>query len=304
MLRVPRHSHWGLAPGKALAYQAAAFERAAPSGRVPRLFATIRPSDDIPYGALVVEEISGRAPRLPADLAAIADTLLKIHALALPRRSARPPLIDQIDPVAATVTVIRQQMAYLDAAGIEAGARAQIEEEFAWAQEFATSIGRRIHPRRLVLTDTQPGNFLIDKSGAAWSVDLEKSVYGSPAIDLAHATLYGSTRWDPDCATTLRMADVVDFYQLYLASADPAYAHRLRPWLAPLRRLTWLRTTTIFAKMKAEWHAGDWSGALLHPIFLKHVLRHIDDCHRPDSIAAMRAEWLEDRGLDTLLLCS
>ena len=38
----------------------------------------------------------------------------------------------------------------------------------------------------LVLTDTHPGNFLIRPDGQAVIVDLEKALYGSPGIDLAH----------------------------------------------------------------------------------------------------------------------
>ena len=48
-----------------------------------------------------------------------------------------------------------------------------------------------------MLTDTHPGNFLIDETrdgeAKAVIVDLEKALYGSPGIDLAYATVYSST---------------------------------------------------------------------------------------------------------------
>jgi hypothetical protein len=296
---VPRQSFWRLAPDANLAYQVAAFERAAPAGRTPRLFGTIAPQGDLPFGALVVEEIHGRRPSLPGDSAALAETLLAVHSLPLPAKTA--PLIDQTDPVRATLDIILAQAEAIAAAGIGAKAETALHEEIEWARGFAASAAGRTQPRTLVFTDTQPGNFVVARDGRPICVDLEKSLYGAPAIDLAHATIRPSTGWDPTVDARLSLEDAARVYTAYLARAEPGYRHALRPWLSPMRRLTWLRTMTIFAKMMAEHRRGAWSGDDLEPAFRDHVLAHITRCHDADSIAAMRAEWLEGPGLDAFL---
>lgn len=299
LLRVPRQSFWRLPPQENLAYQVAAFERTAPSGRTPRLFGVIVPNADLPMGALIVEEIVGRPPRLPADFEALAETLFAVHSLPLPQVTA--PLIDQADPIKATIDLIGAQATAIAEAEIAPRARGAIEEELAWARQFAQDAAERTQPRTLVFTDTQPGNFVVQEDGHAIGVDLEKSMYGAPAIDLAHLTIGPSIGWDPAVAIRVGLREVAHFYDAYLARAEPSYREALRPWLAPMRRMTWLRTVTIFSKMKAEWLRGTWSGEDLEPGFRDHVLRHIARCHDADEIAAMRRDWLEGPGLDDLL---
>ncbi|MDA0704239.1 MAG: aminoglycoside phosphotransferase [Proteobacteria bacterium] len=298
LLRVPRTSFWGLAPGAALARQAEAFRRLAPSSRTPRLLAVFEPEPDLPYGALAVEEVAGTAPDLPRDLPALAQALAAIHGLPVPPRAMRPPLDDQTRPVATTLAVIEAQADHVDAAGLHPDSCAMLAEDLAWARRFSAGAGAEAQPRALVLTDTQPGNFLIGANGSARCVDLEKALYGAVAIDLAHATIPPAVGWDPACAADLSSADILGFYRTYLGAAEPSLAKALRPWLAPMRRLTWLRTVTIFAKMKAAHLSGAWTGHDLAPDFLAHVLAHIDRCHDPVRIAAMRAEWTD--GLDPL----
>jgi hypothetical protein len=291
LLRVPRQSHWGLLPADNLAYQAEAFRRAALADVVPRLLAVVAPEAELPWGALVVAEIAGRAPTLPADLPAIADALFALHVLPVP--GAKAPLIEQTDPVAATIATIEKQSRELDAAGIADDARIQIEEERIWARGFAERIADKRETRTFVLTDTQPGNFVIETVGRARAVDLEKAIYGSPAIDLAHATIEPSTRWDPRVDWTPDPDAVAAFYRNYLARAPKAYADALRPWLAPMRRLVFLRTITIFARMRAADRRADWTGLDLDPAFLAHARVHIARCHDPEYMRSMRAEWLD-----------
>src|SRR5262245_16738126 len=76
-----------------LATQAAAFRHLAPAQRTPRLHDVIVPRAGLPGGALIVDRIDGRAPRLPDELVAMADTLARIHALPLP--ADRSPITRQ-----------------------------------------------------------------------------------------------------------------------------------------------------------------------------------------------------------------
>jgi len=292
LARVPRPQQFGPGAGAAyLAYQAASFRRAWPSGRTPRLIAAIAQAPGLPLGALVIEAVEGRPPRLPQELPKIAECLARIHCLPLPPTAGRPPLQDHADPARGTLAVIERNARSLPAACADAGARAAIEAEIAWARGFAADSRDKDQPVTLVMSDTHPGNFLIDARGNAMFMDVEKAVYGSPAIDLAHATLYTSTVWDPDCRAVLSREDVRGFYRDYLGRIDPGLAQRLKPWLAPMRRLTWLRTTAWACRFKAE----VLDKGLLGDSASRYA-RHAADCIRdylsPATIAHLRAEWL------------
>ena len=123
------YAHEGDAAAAArLATQAEAFRHLAPAGRTPRLHDVIEPRPGLPGGALIVDRIDGRAPRLPDELGAMADTLARIHALPLP--PAGSPIPRQKNPFLETLAAIEQNaMRFLDKAVPDSGARAEIAEE-------------------------------------------------------------------------------------------------------------------------------------------------------------------------------
>ena len=291
VLRIPRMSQWGMAPEEQLIYEATAFQRAAASGHCPALRDTVPVCETLPRGALIVDLVAGRPPRLPDDLAAIADAFIAIHRLPLPAPAAQPPLQSHHDPLAATLRVIEEQAAFLADTQLSDAARTAIGEELTWARDFAAR-GEPDIPLCLVGTDTHPGNFLIDRDGKAWFVDLEKALYGIPLIDLAHATLAVATGWDPDCAIRLTTDQVGAFYRHYLDRVDPARAAALAPWLLPVRRLTWLRTMTWFARWQAAWQDGGHP-ASRDAAMTRHIAGHIAASFDTDAIAQARADWLE-----------
>ena len=86
-------------------------------------------------------------------------------------------------------------MRFLDKAVPDPGARAEIAEELRLMRGMALDVGKRAQPLTVALADTHPGNFIVDRAGIAWFVDLEKVHVGSAAIDLAHASLATSTLW-------------------------------------------------------------------------------------------------------------
>ncbi len=298
LARIPRFSQWdrsGVRDGaEHLAYQAAAFSRAQSSGHTPRLEALLPVSEDAPTGALIVEEIIGTPPQLsdaPAPhMAAIAQALSALHRAPVPAPEAALPLLFHTDPVSQTLEVITAQAAYLADAGLAPVARAGLEEELAWAKDWAGEPDRPPGPIAICGTDTHPGNFIIDGAGKAWFVDLEKLLYGSPAIDLAHATLPSSTGWEPRCAVTLSRENIAEFYAQYKSTLSQQAAAKLAPWLAPMRRLTWLRSLTWFARWRADWSQAK-NSALADADQARHIENHIAACFNPDAIAAMRAEW-------------
>lgn len=323
ILRVPKQSQFGYSAERNLAYQAACFSRVSQSGHAPRLKASLPPSPRLPMGALLVEYIEGRPPRLPEDLPLLASAMARVHALPLPNAGQRPPLEDHRDPVAGIWLEICEQARHLPAAGLSPEAAAEIEAELAWAESFAKAVetGERRQPVTLVLTDTHPGNFLItpdDEGGSkAVIVDLEKALYGSPGVDLAHATVYSSTTWDVATQAELTSAEVAEFYRRYLEiarqSGGEAFADALRPWLIPMRRFLFLRAITWCAlwrvSHRSEAKGGkesaqstrDWSAENSQAELIAHVKDRTDLYLSATVLKCMRAEWLESPGLEELI---
>ena len=313
LLRVPKQSQFALSATDNLAYQAACFERVAASGHGPRLYGVIDPAPRVPMGALIVAYIDGRAPHLPDDLPALAQAMAAVHSLPLPPAAARAPLANHEDPVGGAMAEIEAQARLLDEAELPGAARAEIMDELSWARDFQSQADTRDQPVTLVLTDTHPGNFLIEASGRAVIVDLEKALYGSPATDLAHATIYSSTTWDPDTWADLSPAQVAGFYRDYLRRAAPELAEILRPWLIPLRRITMLRAITWCAKWQVlHRRAGlrgketaasteDWSAENSDPALIAHVAGRVADYLSPATLRRMRAEWLGRPSVDELI---
>ena len=292
IVRVPRLSQWRQSPAEQLAYEAAAFARAAPSGVTPGLFGCLSPEELPPNGALVVEYIPGRKVRLPDDLSALADCLAALHRVPVPPAPERAPLRSQVRPAAETLAVVEEQAVFMAEIELAAEARRQIEDEIAAVRKIAREAEDWPPVTSFVGTDTHPGNYLIRPDGRAVFVDLEKAMFGLPAIDLAHATLYTSTMWEADCAAALTRDQVDGFYDRYLAVVDPAFADRLTPWRLPMRRLTWLRTLTWCIRWRAL-AARDpaWSPAAMPPAIRAHTEATVADYLAPETIARVRAEW-------------
>jgi aminoglycoside phosphotransferase (APT) family kinase protein len=291
LARVPKQSQLGLAAEAHLAYEAACFERAAASAHTPRLHAVLAPQPGLPRGALVVDEIVGHPAQLPSDLPAIIDALASIHALPLPVRERRAPLIDPADTLAALSNEIGRQAAHLDRASIAEAARSRIDATLAaWSRH-------REAPQRprctLIAFDGHPGNFIVDAHGRAWLVDLEKARYSHPALDLAHATLYTSTTWDRDSHAVLSF-DALRSACLHWCEQVGADTVERR-WIAPLRRAMWLWSVTWCAKWRAlssrpphDAGAGeDWSSALSDDALVAHVRDRVDHYLSPEIVGAV-----------------
>jgi hypothetical protein len=330
---VPKQSQFALSAGDNLAYQAACFARVAKSGHGPKMHEVLRPQARLTMGALLVEKIDGRPPRLPEDLPYLAEAMARVHALPVPPPASRAPLADHRDPVGGALEEVEAQAKFLDQAGLDPAARAEIDDELAWARAFGRESAGRAQPVTLVLTDTHPGNFLIEEAaeggvagagvagagvagngaGRAVIVDLEKALYGSPATDLAHATLYSSTTWDPDTWAALSLDEVAAFYRRYLEMVGAELAEDLAPWLVPLRRVTLLRAITWCAKWRVlhararrqdqdpTESAEDWSAENTDPATIAHVAERVADYLAPETLKTMRGEWLGRPGLQELI---
>lgn len=278
--------------------QAEAFRYLQPAGRTPKLHEVVEPRDGLPGGALIVDFIEGRAPHLPDELDAMADTLARLHTLPLPPAGA--PFPRQANPFLETLDAVELAAArFLDRAVPDSGARAEIVDELRLMRGMASAFADRAQPLSVALADTHPGNFIVDRSGIAWFVDLEKVHVGSPAIDLAHATLPTSTLWHPDVGTELSSAEVKTFYDTYLAQVGEKRAAELQPGLQPMRRLTWLRTTLFMARWRVQTEAprdpddpSQWSDAGLSAEMKTHLRSRIAMSFKREVIRGIREEWL------------
>lgn len=313
LARVPKQSQMGLDARRNLAYQAACFDRASRSGHVPRLVDVLDPAAELPRGALLVEYVEGRRPALPGDLASIMTALARVHALPLPDPAQRPPLANPSDAVGALTDEIEVQSRYLDAARLHASTRAIIESE---RMRLAALRERRERPARALISfDAHPGNFVVRPGGEAVLVDMEKCRYGYPALDLAHATLYTSTTWEPGDPVALSPAEVVTATRTWAAAVTAAGAGRLADdldWHLPLRRAMWLWSMTWCAKWRAlsgrapAAHAEgeDWSTAHDTDALAAHVRDRVDHYLEPDTAERVEAdfdasEWSELTGAAT-----
>lgn len=286
LMRVPRLSHLGLSPRRNLIYAAEAFRRMAPSGAVPRLHRVLRVSRALPWGALVVDHVVGRAPRLPDDLPALGEALAAIHRLPLPSR--RAPFVDPAEPLSYLLSVAQDQLDPVRER-LPREARRILADEMTWAADLiAASPGRPLPS--LAAADTHPGNFRITEDGRAVLLDVERPVYDSAGVDLAHASLPTSLSWDSAVTGNAERADIVAFHRAWRGAVPDRLADGVRPWVLPYRRLIWLRTTSWACAWAAR---NDLSAALASPDagrsgLAQRLARFVD----PAMMERARAGWI------------
>ncbi len=305
LARVPKQSQIGWDTAHNLVYQTACFERAAAGGHTPVLHAVLPPTQALPWGALLVDEVVGRTAQLPGDLTAMAQTLASLHAQPLPKAEQRPPLLNPGDPLQALADEIGTQAQHLAAARLEPAVGRFIQHEIL---ALRAACARPERPaQRLIAFDGHPGNFIVRADGRAVLVDLEKCRYSYPALDLAHATLYTSTTWDLDSCTTLTQEQVLSFYAAWQAAMAAQGAVFDRGWHLPLRRAMWLWSITWCAKWRvlsgaaraAAGQGEDWSAEASDASLVAHVRGRVDHYLSEDVVQRVV------HGFDTLepLLC-
>ena len=292
VVRVPRLSQLGLEPKENLKYQAACFSAASPSNHTPKLILVVEPSANLPMGALVVEHIKGKNIVLPSDLNGMAECFARVHSLQTPETPDQSELIYHIDPIRGVVKTINEQSKFISEATSDPEVQKILREEVEWAGDFANQNSNLHPPPRLCLTDTHPGNFLVDASGKVLFVDLEKALYGSPAIDLGHATILTSTLWDFDIQVELSRNDIINFYQAYLDFLPVNLENEIRPWLMPMRRLAWIRSTTWSCKWASRKQGSGEIEAGLRGQIQNHIAKRLASFVDLRTINLVRSEWI------------
>jgi hypothetical protein len=295
--RVPKQSQMGLDPVQNLAYEATCFARAAPSQHTPRLHQVIAPDHDLPWGALLVEEITGAAATAQDTIHAVMLSLAALHKLPLPPADARAPLLDTPEPAQGLLDLINAQAVHLNHAGIDAETRECVIARLQ-AMRIALPIFCAGLPKRLIAFDAHPGNFLIRDDRQAVLVDLEKMRYSFPPLDLAHATLYTSTTWDVHSAFELTTHQVAQAYQVWLSAMDEAGVPYQKA-LVPLREAMWLWSMTWCAQWlsqsdqnaKAKPGGQDWSAQHSDAALIAHVRSRVQDFLAPATVQRVQQEF-------------
>ena len=281
LARIPKQSQMDLAPEANLAYQKACFERAEPSAHTPALLGVLPPSAALPRGALIVEEIVGRAAVLPRDLPAIVRALARLHQVPVPSKDARAPLLSAADPMIDLLAEIDAQADWLAAAQIDPQAHQAIDAEIERYRALCAQSPRP--PLSLISFDAHPGNFMVRADGHAVLVDLEKCRYSHASLDLAHATLYTSTTWNAAGGAALGVDEIASAYADWSHAVGPSAA-AWRDWHLPLRRAMWLWSITWCAKWRVASTATsavnskgeDWSAQLSDAALITHVRGRVD----------------------------
>jgi hypothetical protein len=301
LARIPKQSQMQLAAVDNLRYQQVCFDRASETGHSPRCLHVLEPSACLPRGALIVEEVTGRAAALPGDLGAIAECMAAIHRLPLIERSTAAPLLYADDPVQAMLQEIQVQASYIPQASLDGAVLQCIQAELRALEALCANAERPL--RRLIAFDGHPGNFVISTSTSgklkAWLVDLEKCRYSYPGFDLAHASLYTSTTWDVDVYAELSVDQVFGFYEAWAQAVDTQLADASLAWHLPLRRAMWLWSLTWCAKWRVASRVAasqqasgeDWSAENLDAGLVAHVRDRVDHYLSPACVASVVEEF-------------
>lgn len=199
-----------------IVYEFSALQDLAPSGRTPRPLFCDNSRTILPYGALVMEWLPGRALRYETDLETAAHIFADIHTL----------------PIPAQTRLIRPE---LPAKAIYEECLEMAEHYFTWdsaepavcrlLETLIREIGRfpldepACTPPCIVNTEVNSGNFLINETGASYLIDWEKPLISEPAQDLAHFLVPTTTFWKTD--VILSPAEIRRFLAAYKASAGP-----------------------------------------------------------------------------------
>ena len=296
LARVPKQSQLGLSAAANLAYQRACFECASVSGCTPQYLGFLPVSVDLPRGALLVQEVVGRSALLPADLPGIAGSLAALHTLALPLASARAPLLNAVDPLAALADEIGEQAAHVPAVSLDRSVALTLDRELGRLRRLCSATARP--ERRFIAFDAHPGNFIVDAQDRAVLVDLEKCRYSYPGLDLAHATLYTSTTWDVDTSASLTVRELLEFYAAWSAATGPL-GTGAQAWHVPLRRAMWLWSISWCVKWRAlsglpamaNADGEDWAAERSDTALIAHVRDRVDHYLSPGIVGQLLDEF-------------
>lgn len=189
------------------------------------------PAELPPAGGLLIPYVAGRKLRLPADLPLVADCLAALHQT---QPGANQPDI---------IKTIEERMPLLSQAPMEEASRILIGNLWERTRALLAKRVARLTMDDAILADAQPGNFVVSSDDRAIVVDIEGDFAHSPAVDLAHITLFSSLLWWDEAAEPLQSEDIISFYQDYINKRGLFHSFAELLALRPLilcRTLSWM----------------------------------------------------------------
>lgn len=291
LLRIPRGNQLGMNATDYLDLQESCFSMTARSGHAPSIKGILPPSEILPHGALIVEEIKGHKATSPKDAKAIAQAFAAIHKI----RPDNSKLQIAEKPFASQHFLLTQIFGNApENAPISSASQTLLKDEQSKIATALEAVASNQYPLTLIGGDSHPANFIITPAGKAYLVDVEFAMFDAPYIDLADASLAITERLEPDVTIWSDKARH-EFYQTWQNHADADLTQHLSSGRAiaeravRLRTLLWLADwaagtqskieTTINARTKGNWDR--MAATYLAPQTLKRVLQGDQGPHLP-----------------------
>jgi thiamine kinase-like enzyme len=250
ILRAPRYNQLDMEAGDYLGLQEACFTRTASSRHTPAIYGKLPPSEALPNGALIIQKIEGRKVSCAKDGAAIAEALASINKIRPGKDTA--PLLRASKPFESQKILLNKIFGEAhEKAEIPELSKQLIRDELQEINTYLEKISNDPLPVRLIGGDSHPGNFIIDKDGKGWLVDIEFAQYDVPFIDMADATLKITSELDPELNFTFTSEQKTALYKSWLDKSGYCKnrSEELRHWS---ERMVTMRTILWLANWKAE----------------------------------------------------
>jgi hypothetical protein len=285
LLRVPRRNQLDMTPDDYLDYQQKCYAAASQSGHAPACLTTIHPQTGLTQGALVIQTIEGRKPLLPQDWPAMAKALAALHSLP-PERYAQAVQASERPFASQDFLLNTLFRPSYEQSVLPPESRALMDAELQSINDFLHRQKQGQKGMALLGGDSHPANFMIDKAGKAWLVDLEFMLADMPHIDLADAGLPLTANLEPDIRPCHDAVARTSFYKAWVNQVPSAMAQDFEPAMdmaermVRMRSLLWLCDWTtkpaqdrvsIPAETARHWDA--MAGFYLKPDILRTIFK-------------------------------
>lgn len=305
LLRVPKQSQMNLTPAKNLQYEGCCYQLCHPSGVTPIIFDIIKPTKNLPLGALVIEEIIGREIILKRDFLKIAKSLAALHSLSKPSKNTI--LFTPQNPIKAMLDEVTEQASFLSQSAVGK----KVEKIVLTQLDFVKNNFKRLkiekYPISLISFDCHPSNFIIDSLKRAILVDLEKCRFSYAAFDLAHASNYTSTTWGKSAEelnkNILDETEIIEFYKTWLQNVPIEFAKKSLPFFVDLKILMWLWSTSWSAKWLVQSEQNEqtkgqnWDKNLTQQKVIDKVMANVLDYLNEETITQITKKWSPNSSL-------
>ncbi|WP_028828832.1 phosphotransferase family protein [Proteocatella sphenisci] len=187
------------------------------SGRTPEVLYFDPAPENMEYGVIVMEFLSGRHLDYKSDLVSAAQCLADVHSVKVKEESH---LISPEAPFQAVIDECREMIkTYCEYQFADENKKALIEDLLERGSKMARGCSSYKGYRCCINTELNSTNFLINENyGQDFLVDWEKPLYGDPAQDIGHFLAPTTTFWKTDIILGRKaMDDFISDYEKAVA---------------------------------------------------------------------------------------